>query len=78
MTNAARDEGTLDFRRAAELLEKHWQAVVEKAGEQGDARYLEDAALREAIRASVNHKLVHHGINRSTAKRPEPYLGRST
>lgn len=58
MTPKAGDTGTLDFDRAAQLLNVHWQAVVAEAGAKRDVRYVADAALREAIRASVNHKQV--------------------
>jgi len=58
MPKKARDEGTLDFDRAAKLLETHWQAVVAEANAKRDVGYIADAALREAIRASVNHKQV--------------------
>ena len=58
MPKKARDEGTLDFDRGAKLLETHWQSVVAEANAKRDVGYIADAALREAIRASVNHKQV--------------------
>jgi hypothetical protein len=58
MPRRARDTGSVDFDRAAQLVETHWQAVVAEAEEDPDVTYVADAALRDAIRASVQHKQV--------------------
>ncbi|MDE2484213.1 MAG: restriction endonuclease, SacI family [candidate division NC10 bacterium] len=52
------DVRPFNFDRAAKLLETHWQAVVTEADARPQLWYIADAALREAIRASVNHKQV--------------------
>jgi len=48
----------LDLKRAAELLETHWQAVVNETSAKPDIEYVADVILRQAIHASVNHKQV--------------------
>jgi len=48
----------LDLKRAGELLEKHWQVVVNEASEKPGIQYVADSVLRQAIHASVNHKQV--------------------
>ena len=52
------DTESLDLKRAAELLESHWQAVVAEASTKTDVYYVADVTLRRAIQTSVNHKLV--------------------
>jgi hypothetical protein len=48
----------LDMKRARELLEMHWQAVVAEASAKSDIEYVVDVTLRKAIHDSVNHKQV--------------------
>lgn len=52
------DTETLDLKRAGELLDIHWQAVVAKASAKPDFEYVDDVALRQAIHDSVSHKQV--------------------
>ncbi|MBM4331646.1 MAG: restriction endonuclease, SacI family [Deltaproteobacteria bacterium] len=52
------DTETLDLKKAAKLLEAHWQAVVEGASAKPDIKYVSDITLCQAIQASVNHKQV--------------------
>ena len=58
MPKKAGDIRTVDFERAAQLLETHWQTVVTEGSAKSDLEYVDDAALREAIRTSVSHKQV--------------------
>jgi hypothetical protein len=58
MSRKPRDTGPIDFDRAVQLLETHWQAVVAEADANRDVCYVADATLRDAIRASVHHKQV--------------------
>jgi hypothetical protein len=46
------------LKRAAGLLESHWQMVVAEASAKSDIKYVTDVALCKAIQASVNHKQV--------------------
>lgn len=52
------DTRTIDFERAARLLEEHWQAVIREGSEKPDVAYINDTAMRQAIAASVAHKQV--------------------
>jgi len=52
------DIETLDMKRAKELLEMHWQAVVAETSAKSDIEYVTDVTLRQAIHVSVNHKQV--------------------
>jgi hypothetical protein len=52
------DIEVLDLKRAEELLETQWQAVVSEACTKQDIEYVVDDTLRQAIHASVNHKQV--------------------
>ncbi|MDI6754988.1 MAG: restriction endonuclease, SacI family [Thermodesulfobacteriota bacterium] len=52
------DTETLDLKKAAKLLEAHWQAVVDGASAKPDIKYVSDITLCQAIQASVNHKQV--------------------
>jgi hypothetical protein len=52
------DTEALDLKRAAGLLESHWQMVVAEASAKPDIKYVTDVALCKAIQASVNHKQV--------------------
>jgi len=52
------DTESLDLKRAAELLEKDWQAVVAEASAKPNFNYIADAILGKAIQASVNHRQV--------------------
>jgi hypothetical protein len=57
----ARKDGnieTLNTKRAEELLEMHWQAVVAEASAKPDIEYVTDETLRQAIHASLNNKKV--------------------
>ncbi len=58
MTKKDSDTETLDLRRATELLEMHWQAVVTEASAKPDVEYIADIPLKQAIHDSVNHKQV--------------------
>ncbi|HVP79179.1 MAG TPA: restriction endonuclease, SacI family [Thermodesulfobacteriota bacterium] len=58
MTRKNSDKETFDLKRAGDLLEKHWQAVVAEAIETPDIEYVADVSLRQAIHNSVNHKQV--------------------
>jgi hypothetical protein len=58
MTRKNGDPETLDLKRAEELLEAHWQAVVAEISEKPNIEYVADATLRQAIHDSVNHKQV--------------------
>ncbi len=58
MPKKAGDVRPFDFDRAAQLLEAHWQTVVTEANATPELVYVADAALRQAIRASVSHKQV--------------------
>ncbi len=58
MPKKAGDVRTFDFDRAAQLLETHWQTVVTEGNARPQLVYVADAALRQAIRASVSHKQV--------------------
>ncbi len=58
MTRKDGDTETLDLRRAGELLETHWQAVVAEASAKPDIEYVADISLLRAIHDSVNHKQV--------------------
>jgi len=53
-----RKDSDVDPRRAGELLEESWQAVVTEAGAKPDLDYVPDITLRQAIRDSINHKQV--------------------
>ena len=48
----------LDLKWGAELLETHWQAIVNETSAKPDIEYVADVILRQAIHASVNHKQV--------------------
>ena len=52
------DPETLDLRKAEQLLEMHWQAVVAKASVDPDTKFITDTTLHPAIQSSVNHKQV--------------------
>jgi len=52
------DVKLVDFDRAVQLLERHWQRVVTEANARPQLEYVADAALRQAIRASVSHSQV--------------------
>lgn len=52
------DIETLDMKRAGELLEMHWQAVVAEASAKSNIEYVADVTFRKAIHDSVNHKQV--------------------
>lgn len=58
MAKKGSDTESLDLKRAAELLETHWQTVVAEASAKPDIKYITDANLCNAIQASVNHKQV--------------------
>jgi len=58
MAKKGSDTESLDLKRAAELLETHWQTVVTEASAKPDIRYITDVNLCNAIQASVNHKQV--------------------
>ncbi len=58
MASKDSDTETLDLKRAAELLEMHWQAVTAEASAKPDVEYIADATLKQAIHDSVNHKQV--------------------
>lgn len=58
MPKKAGDVRSFDFDRAAQLLETHWQTVVTEANATPELEYVADAALRQAIQASVSHKQV--------------------
>jgi hypothetical protein len=58
MTRKGSDTETLDLRRATELLEMHWQAIVAEASAEPDVEYITDILLKQAIHDSVNHKQV--------------------
>ena len=58
MTRKDGDRETLDLKRAGDLLERHWQAVVAEASGKPDIEYIADVSLRQAIHDSVNHKQV--------------------
>jgi len=58
MAKESSDTESLDLKRAAELLETHWQAVVAEATATNVIEYVADVTLRSAIHASVNHKQV--------------------
>lgn len=49
---------TIDMKRAGELLEMHWQAVLAEASTRPDIEYIADTTLRKAIHDSVNHNQV--------------------
>jgi len=49
---------TLDFVRAAEILETHWQAVTAETAARRDFHYVSDPELRAAIHSSLNHRQV--------------------
>ncbi len=53
-------EESIDFRRAAEILETQWQTVTADAAANVDLRYVSDDTLRDAIHSSVNHRFVAH------------------
>jgi hypothetical protein len=48
----------LDLKKAAKLLEAHWQAVVAEASSKPNVKYVTEGNLCQAIQASVNHKQV--------------------
>ena len=58
MTRKDGDRETFDLKRAGDLLETHWQAVVAEASGKPDIEYIADISLRQAIHDSVNHKQV--------------------
>lgn len=58
MSRKSRPEPVLDFQRAAEVLETHWQSVIAEAIGKPHLSYVRDVALQEAIRSSINHKQV--------------------
>ena len=58
MRRKAGDVRSFNFDRAAQLLEMHWQSVVAEANARPQFEYVADGALRQAIRAAVNHKQV--------------------
>lgn len=58
MARKDNDTEPLDLKRAAALLESHWQIVVAEASAKSDIKYVTDVALCKAIQASVNHKQV--------------------
>jgi hypothetical protein len=58
MAKKGSETESLDLKRAAELLETHWQTVVAEESAKPDIHYVGDAALCQAIQASVNHKQV--------------------
>ena len=60
MPKKAGDIRTVDFERAAQLLETHWQTVVTEGSANPDLEYVDDNALRQAIRDSVNHTQVSY------------------
>ncbi len=57
MPKSKREE-TLDFARAAEILQTHWQAVTAETAARQDFHYVSDPELRAAIHSSVNHRQV--------------------
>jgi len=58
MAKKGSETESLDLKRAAELLVTYWQIVVAEANAKPDIHYVDDAALCQAIQASVNHKQV--------------------
>lgn len=62
MPKKAGDIRTVDFERAAQLLETHWQTVVTEGSANPDLEYVDDNALRQAIRDSVNHTQVSYRV----------------
>lgn len=58
MARKERDTKSLDLKLAAELLETHWRIVMGEATAKTDIQYVDDAVLREAIEASINHRQV--------------------
>lgn len=58
MARRERDTGSLDLKLASELLETHWQIVVNEASVKAVVRYVDDAALCMAIEKSINHRQV--------------------
>jgi len=59
MSEPKREE-IFDFQRAAQLLEAHWQAVVQEAGTSADLNYVAETSLRSAFQACVNHGFVSY------------------
>ena len=57
MVKSNREVG-LDLQRAGEVLESHWSKVLTAASENPNLEYVQDAAVRNAIKSSVNHSQV--------------------
>jgi len=56
---AGKDETeAVDFKRSRELLRDYWESVEREAEENPNLKYVRDHSLREAIRDSINHRLV--------------------
>jgi len=56
---AGKDETeAVDFKRSRELLRDYWESVEREAKENPNLKYVRDHSLREAIRDSINHRLV--------------------
>lgn len=58
MPKKSKPEPALDFQRAHEILQTHWQSVTAEAVGKPALTYVSNTGLREAIRSSLNHKQV--------------------
>jgi hypothetical protein len=60
MAAKSKRKDSLDVESATKLLEEHWQTVTTKAATNPDHEYVQDKAIREPIRDSINHALVSY------------------
>jgi hypothetical protein len=60
MAEGSKRKQTLDFEKALEMLEAHWQTVTTEAAANAKIEYVKEKPIREVVHASINHLLVSY------------------